>query len=847
MSEYANCESPAALKQQIQQSNPVLGCPGEEPNIRKLNNSGCLLGISESLPLDGSVEHANAQRLADYVIKMDELRKTSGTQGFKNTVKQESETILNSLYQETREIEKNVFIGEVEVLKKNEIAFFTNYNELEIIELKSHQEEELNHLKIMQGQLIKDFEARKLAKLNSLKQQREMKMLYLETQYRAKIAQVALEDKQRLTAHHQKTAQFMKQIEERHAKQIVQFNAAEDRGYKNKKLLLELQCASMSAEERSEAEKKFQARLNHQKVIHKKRLEHTLEQQRLELRQFKEKSDKRANAMEKMSYCRSSNVQVEQDLLVEQKKEHYAAKDKIVGAKKSLKMMDLKYHYNVELSKLKSFQRNRIRELVKEHKDIFASRNLYWDHVLGKENVFQEMGVDNDLGSSNGHSRNRSNQSYSGFQSKSQSNAHSRKGSNSNLRQMESQAKDNDATENITDDQNSLVEKDTVSKLQNQLLELKKKHNEQLLQLKSDNQKAYDGLNEQLKSELSQMELNHDVERKRYTLDAENEIAELVQNQEKEIDLENHIREAETKALIERKVLINMLDTFTDGVISIDNCGFIKRFNYAAEQMFGYTANEIFGNNMNIKALMPKEHAAKHDAYLYNYFTTGVKKVLGKGNKLFGVKKDGTKFPIYLSLSEVVESGFHQFTAIIRDLTAEVEAENYKQSTETQMIWSIDRNGKVLSLNKRFKTYVGITTKEQEESASVFSEDVVHPHEYQLGLDIFAKANRELSPFEIKRRLKSASGEYRWFLTKALPVFDTKGKFKQWYGACTDIDDAVNLEAELNTLQEKLPVFIWKSDLHGEIFYGNNSFSKYTGIDFGRESTMFYSEKVFDI
>ncbi|KAJ3317005.1 hypothetical protein HDV06_002212, partial [Boothiomyces sp. JEL0866] len=144
----------------------------------------------------------------------------------------------------------------------------------------------------------------------------------------------------------------------------------------------------------------------------------------------------------------------------------------------------------------------------------------------------------------------------------------------------------------------------------------------------------------------------------------------------------------------------------------------------------------------------------------------------------------------------------------------------------------------------RFKTYVGITTKEQEESASVFSEDVVHPHEYQLGLDIFAKANRELSPFEIKRRLKSASGEYRWFLTKALPVFDTKGKFKQWYGACTDIDDAVILEAELNTLQEKLPVFIWKSDPHGEVYYGNKKFVDYCGIQFSSEKTLLYSDKL---
>ncbi|KAJ3319675.1 hypothetical protein HDV06_006168, partial [Boothiomyces sp. JEL0866] len=621
---------PSDFQLKVSHVEPAMDTPQFQPNVSERNISNVASLNIANLQVSEMYLDDNAKRLAEYVAKMDQLRETTGVQGFNNTMKQESESLLNNLYQETRVIEKNVFIGEVEIFKRNEDAFFTNLNEVEIIELKNRQEEELNQLKIRQTQVIKDYEARKLAKLTTLKQQRELKMLYLETQLRAEITQRTEDIKQKLTLHRQKISKIVQHIEDRHTKQIVQFNAAEDRSYRNKKLLLQLQCASLSEEERGEAEKKFQARLNHQKVIHKKRLEHTQEQQRLELRQFKEKTDIQAIMMEELSYMKTTHYKVEQDLVVEQKVEYYAAKDKIQAAKKLLKLADMKYQHNVEVSKMKSLQRNRIRELIKEHKELSSTRKYYWEYVLGKENAFSEMTQEDDIGSNT--DRSRSNQSYSQStaQSTSQSKAHSRMNSDSNVRQPKKTSKEMEEEPSKNEIEESTTEKQTVAKLQAQLSELRKKHNDALIHLKSENESAYKELKQKLESELAEMELNHDVERKRATQDAENEIAETLQNQEKEIELENHIRQAETKALIERKVLINMLDTFTDGVISIDSRGFIQRFNNAAEKMFGYTATEIFENHMNIKALMPKEFAAKHDTYLYNYFTTGVKKVIGK-------------------------------------------------------------------------------------------------------------------------------------------------------------------------------------------------------------------------
>ena len=69
---------------------------------------------------------------------------------------------------------------------------------------------------------------------------------------------------------------------------------------------------------------------------------------------------------------------------------------------------------------------------------------------------------------------------------------------------------------------------------------------------------------------------------------------------------------------------------------------------------------------------MPPSYSIEHDSYLNNYLTTGIKKVIGGSRRAAGLRKDGSQFPVLLSVSEVKEDGAHLFTGIIRDLTVEV-------------------------------------------------------------------------------------------------------------------------------------------------------------------------------
>ena len=106
-------------------------------------------------------------------------------------------------------------------------------------------------------------------------------------------------------------------------------------------------------------------------------------------------------------------------------------------------------------------------------------------------------------------------------------------------------------------------------------------------------------------------------------------------------------------------------DSAFDAIITIDRHGLIETANRAAEKMFGYISAELVGQN--IKLLMPKPYSDEHDGYIRRYHETGQERILNTPRELVALRKDGTTFPIDLSVTQVDHSGY--FTGIIRDIS----------------------------------------------------------------------------------------------------------------------------------------------------------------------------------
>jgi len=126
--------------------------------------------------------------------------------------------------------------------------------------------------------------------------------------------------------------------------------------------------------------------------------------------------------------------------------------------------------------------------------------------------------------------------------------------------------------------------------------------------------------------------------------------------------------EAVTEDLMMREAhLASILDTVPDAMVLIDEGGLVRSFSSAAVRLFGWTPAEIFGENVN--RLMPEPYRSAHDGYLQRYYATGERRIIGLGRVVIGQRKDGSTFPMELSVGEIRSGQGRFFTGFVRDLT----------------------------------------------------------------------------------------------------------------------------------------------------------------------------------
>lgn len=116
-----------------------------------------------------------------------------------------------------------------------------------------------------------------------------------------------------------------------------------------------------------------------------------------------------------------------------------------------------------------------------------------------------------------------------------------------------------------------------------------------------------------------------------------------------------------------------MLEAAVDGIVVIDERGRIEAFNSAAEKLFDRTADEVLGLDVGI--LMPEPHASEHAGYLADYLDTGRRHVIGTGRVVEAQRRNGSTFPIELSVGEGRSDGRRFFVGIVRDISERTNLE----------------------------------------------------------------------------------------------------------------------------------------------------------------------------
>jgi len=150
------------------------------------------------------------------------------------------------------------------------------------------------------------------------------------------------------------------------------------------------------------------------------------------------------------------------------------------------------------------------------------------------------------------------------------------------------------------------------------------------------------------------------------TIGGERKFTGMLHDLSARVRLEEQLRSSESRWR-------SIIGSAVDGIIVIDQFGRIEAFNPAAERLFGYSEGDVLGQNVNL--LMPSPYHEEHDRYLARYLATGTAKIIGLGREVTGRRKDGTTFPVHLSVGEFTLGGERKFTGILHDLSTRVQME----------------------------------------------------------------------------------------------------------------------------------------------------------------------------
>jgi PAS domain S-box-containing protein len=196
------------------------------------------------------------------------------------------------------------------------------------------------------------------------------------------------------------------------------------------------------------------------------------------------------------------------------------------------------------------------------------------------------------------------------------------------------------------------------------------------------------------------------------------------------IDSVSQARRENDQALRDNAAYIKALvENAVDGVIAIDERGSIENFNPACERIFGYTAAEVFGRN--IRMLMPEPYHSEHDGYVSRYVNTCEARIIGTaGREVRGKRKDGSIFPMDLSVSAFNLVDGRHFSGIVRDITESKRLESERAAAAAALaetsnrfrilvegvhdhaLFNIDSSGYVTTWNRGAERLLGYTEDE---------------------------------------------------------------------------------------------------------------------------------------
>lgn len=262
----------------------------------------------------------------------------------------------------------------------------------------------------------------------------------------------------------------------------------------------------------------------------------------------------------------------------------------------------------------------------------------------------------------------------------------------------------------------------------------------------------------------------------------------------------------------ERDARLNaILKAAAEGIVITDERGDIEVFSSAAEKIFGYGPDEAVGRSFS--SLLPELRRREHENFLEDYLRSGKYRVLGVGREVLGKRRNGSVFPMELSIGELATlEDERRFIVIVRDITERKDFEELLRQREEvvrltfenapQAIASTDLTGKFVRVNRAFCDMLGYSEKEL---LRLTFKDVTHPLDIDISAEYLNKIGTgEITKYTLRKRYLRKDGQPVHCLLHCGIVHDQKGQPRMLVAQIEDQTQRFKAEEEVRRHRERL-------------------------------------------